>query len=227
MTMQNLWSNIILFFQKINKRFFEGRKNPFLMLFHPVETMEDLKYKKNGSTIYATLLLLALCVSAIIKAVATGFMYSTARIEDFNILVVIATSGFLVLLFVIGNWALCTLFSGEGRIKDVYIMTCYNLTPLIVYNIIGTIFSNALVPSEYVFVTIAGTCATIWFVCLMIYGAMVIHNYTFWGTVLNLVASLVAMAVIFFLAFLFIVLMQQLYVFVLTLYTECRMRLYY
>ena len=110
--------------------------------------------------------------------------------------------------------------------KDIYVMTCYNLTPLIIFNIFGTIMSQALVPGEYVFVSIIGTCCAIWFVCLMVYGAMIIHNYTFWGTVLNLVMSLVAMAIIFFLVFLFVVLMQQLYVFLLTLYTELRMRFY-
>lgn len=209
------------------KRMVDGKKNPFLMLTHPSETLEDLKYKKNGSTFYATLLLIAYSISAIISAVATGFMYSTDRIQDFNVISVLASSGFLVVLFVVANWALCTLFNGEGRLKDIYIMTCYNLTPLIIFNIFGTAMSQILVPDEYVFVGIIGTCCSLWFICLMVYGAMVIHNYTFWGTFINLVMSLVAMAVIFFLVFLFVVLMQQLYVFIMTLYTEIRMRMYY
>ncbi len=221
-----MMSKILSNFKAICKRLFDGKKNPFLMVTRPAETMEDLKHKKNGSTFYATLLLLALTVSAIIKAVATGFIYSTLRVQDFNIITVLCTSGVMVLLFVVGNWALCTLFSGEGSMKDIYIMTCYNLTPLIAFNIFGTVMSQMLIPGEYVFVSIIGTCCTIWFVCLMIYGAMTIHNYTFWGTVLNLVMSMVAMAIIFFLVFLFVVLMQQLYVFILTLYTEVRMRIY-
>ena len=225
MTMQKLWSNLYIFLKAFYARFLEGKKNPFLMINHPVETMEDLKYKKNGSTIYATLLLIAFSVSAIIQEVATGFIFSTLRIKDFNILIVLCTSGLLVLLFVVGNWSLCTLLNGEGRMVDIYIMICYNLTPLIGYNIISTIFSRFLVEDVYTFVTIAGVCVQIWFIILMFYGLMVIHNYTFWGTFLNAIASLVAMAVIFFLMFLFVVLMQQLYVFILTIYTECRMRL--
>lgn len=213
-------------FKALCDRLFAGKKNPFLMLFHPAETLEDLKYKKNGSTFFATLLLLVFCFSAIVKRAATGFMYTTERIQDFNLISVLASSGFLVLLFVVSNWALCTLFSGEGRIKDIYIMTCYNLTPLIAFNFFGTLMSQILMPDEYVFVTILGTCCTIWFLCLMVYGAMVIHNFTFWGTVINLIMSVVGMAIIFFLIFLFIVLMQQLYVFIATIYTEIRMRIY-
>lgn len=223
--MQKLWSNIYLLLQTLKDRLFVGKKNPFLMLNHPIETMEDLKYKKNGSTVYATLLLVAFTVSAIIQEVATGFIYTTLRIKDFNILTVLCTSGLMVLLFVVANWALCTLLNGEGRLVDIYVMTCYNLTPLTAYNLVSTVLSRFLVESEYTFVTIAGVCCTIWFVVLMFYGVMTIHNYKFWGTLLNLIASLVAMAIIFFLIFLFVVLVQQLYVFVLTLYTECRMRI--
>ncbi len=222
---QKLWSNLYVFFQMIKERFFVGKKNPFLMVTHPVETMEGLKYKKNGSVVYATLLLLVFTVSAIIQEVGTGFIYTTLRIKDFNILTVLCTSGLMVLLFVVANWALCTLLNGEGRLVDIYIMTCYNLTPLIAYNLVSTFLSRFLVSSEFTFVTIAGACCTMWFVVLMFYGAMTIHNYKFWSTLLNLIASLVAMAIIFFLIFLFVVLVQQLYVFVLTIYTECRMRI--
>lgn len=225
MTIQKLWSKIYIFLRALYDRFFVGKKNPFLMITHPVETMEDLKFKKNGSVVYASLLLVAYSISAIIKEVATGFIYSTLRIKDFNILIVLCTSGLMVLLFVVANWALCTLLNGEGRMVDIYVMTCYNLTPLILFNILSTICSRFMISSEFTFVSIIGVCCNIWFVALMFYGAMTIHNYTFWGTLLNLLASLVAMAIIFFLIFLFVVLIQQLYVFFLTLYTECRIRL--
>lgn len=35
-----------------------------------------------------------------------------------------------VALWVLANWCLTTLFDGEGTLKDVYIATCYALTPL-------------------------------------------------------------------------------------------------
>ncbi len=225
MTMQKMWSNLYLFFKSWNSRVFSGKKNPFLILTHPIDTMEDLKYKKNGSVIYATLLLIAYTISAVMKEVATGFIYSTLRIKDFNIITVLVGSGILVLMFVIGNWALCTFLNGEGRMVDIYIMTCYSLIPLLLFNIFGTLMSRILISDEYVFVSILGTCMNIWFVCLMIYGVMTIHNYSFGMTIIDLLLSLIAMAVIFFLIFLFVVLIQQMYVFILTIYTECRMRI--
>ncbi len=217
-------NNVLSMLNALRKRLFEGKKNPFLMLTHPVDTIEDIKHKRNGSRFYATILLIAYCISSIIAEVGTSFMYSNLRIKDFNILITLATSGFLVLLFVVGNWAISTLFSAEGRMADVYVMICYNLTPLIGYNLLSSLLSHFMLPDEFVFVEILGTVATIWFVVLMFIGIMTVHNYTFKGALLNLIASLVAMAVIFFLIFLFVVLMQQLYVFILTIYTECRMR---
>ena len=224
MTMKLKMSNVLSMLVALKRRLFDGKKNPFLMLNHPFETVDDIKQKRNGSRFYATLLLIAFTVSAIISDVGTSFMYSTLRIKDFNILITLATSGLMVLLFVVGNWAISTLFSAEGRMSDVYIMICYNLTPLIGYNLIYSFLSHFLLPDEFVFVELLGTVSWIWFIALMFIGVMTIHNYSFKGTLINLLMSLVAMAVIFFLIFLFVVLMQQLYVFLLTIYTECRMR---
>ncbi len=226
MTIQKWLSNIYVMLKALFRQLLVGKKNPFLLLTHPVETMEDLKIKKNGSTVYATLLLIAFSVSAIIKEVATGFIYSTLRLKDFNVLVVLCTSGVLVLLFVVANWALCTLLNGEGRLVDIYVVACYSLTPLILANIISAVFSRVLIENEFVFVSILAVCADMWFVGLLFYGIMVIHNYSFTSTLFNLIMSIVAMIVIFFLIFLFVVLMQQLYTFILTIITECRMRLF-
>ena len=226
MTIQKWLSNIYVMLKALFRHLLVGKKNPFLLLTHPVETMEDLKIKKNGSTVYATLLLIAFSVSAIIKEVATGFIYSTLRLKDFNVLVVLCTSGVLVLLFVVANWALCTLLNGEGRLVDIYVVACYSLTPLILANIISAVFSRVLIENEFVFVSILAVCADMWFVGLLFYGIMVIHNYSFTSTLFNLIMSIVAMIVIFFLIFLFVVLMQQLYTFILTIITECRMRLF-
>ena len=224
MNTQTMWSNFFTVIRNWFLKLFQGKKNPFLVLIHPIDTIDDIKYKKNGSFVYATLLLIAYSVSAIIKEVATGFIYSTLRIKDFNVLIVLCTSGLMILLFVLANWCLCTLLSGEGRVIDIYIMICYNLLPLIFYNIVSTVMSQILVEDEFTFVSIFGVCMEIWFVALMIYGAKTVHNFSFWGTVLNLILSLVAMAIIFFLLFLFVTLVQQIYIFVLTIYTECRMR---
>lgn len=202
----------------------KGTINPFRIVFHPIETIENLKEKKNGSVISASILLLLFTVVEVILTVGKGFIFNTSRIQDFNIIMVLARSLFLVLLFVVANWALCTLLDGEGRVIDIYICTCYSLIPVIASKIIQVVCSNILTEDEYVFVTMIVTALNIWFVALMLFSLKTIHNYTLTKTIINALVTLVGMVIIFFLLFLFIVLVQQLYIFIATICTELIMR---
>ncbi len=202
----------------------KGTINPFNIITQPIETIESLKEKKNGSVISASIILLLFTISEIILTVAKGFIFNTARIEDFNIVMVLARSLFMVLLFVIANWALCTLLDGEGRIIDIYVSTCYCLIPLVFSRVLEAITSNILTNDEYVFVGMIVMALNIWFISLMLFALKTIHNYTLTKTILNALATIVGMVIIFFLLFLFIVLVQQLYIFIATIITEIIMR---
>ncbi len=203
---------------------FKGTINPLKIITHPIETIENLKEKKNGSIFSATIILALFTVAEIILTVTKGFIFNTARIQDFNIFMVLARSLFLVLLFVVANWALCTLLDGEGRVIDIYISTCYCLIPLVIIRFIEVICSNLLTADEYVFVGMIDICFTLWFLALIIFALKTIHNYTLTKTILNAIATVIGMAIIFFIGFLFIVLCQQLYIFFATIITEIIMR---
>lgn len=203
---------------------FRGTINPLKIINHPIDTVESLKEKKNGSIFYATILLALFTLSEIMLDVLKGFIQNTSRIQDFNIIMVLARSLFMVLLFVITNWGLCTLLNGEGRIIDIYISTCYCLIPLIIARFFEMIASNFLTADEYVFVDMIVLCLNIWFVCLILFSLKTIHNYSLGWMILNAIVTLIGMAIVFFILFLFIVLMQQLYIFIATLITELMMR---
>ncbi len=200
------------------------KKNPLLMLPHPIATVEEMKEKRNGSVFWATVLLFLFTVSEVIVTVAKGFLFNTAKADDFNLFYVLLRSCLLVLLFVVGNWSLCTLFDGEGRMVDIYVYTCYCLTPFIAYRIFDTIFSNVVTNDEYVFITMVNACAWIWFLSMLIFAMKRLHNYTMGKTILVMLFSVVAMAIIFFLLYLFVILIQQLATFVMTIYIELVMR---
>ncbi len=203
---------------------FKGTINPLKLLNHPIDTVESLKEKKNGSIFSATILLALFTVSEIILDVAKGFIQNTSRVQDFNVIMVLARSLFMVLLFVVTNWGLCTLLDGEGRMIDIYISVCYCLTPLIISRIFETIMSNVLTADEYVFVDMIVVVLNIWFVCLVLFSLKTIHNYTLPKTIFNALVTIVGMAIVFFIIFLFVVLMQQLYIFFATIVTELMMR---
>ena len=203
---------------------FKGTINPLNIINHPIDTIEGLKEKKNGSIFSATIILALFTLSEILLDVLKGFIRNTSRIQDFNIIMVLARSLFMVLLFVVANWALCTLLDGEGRMIDIYISTCYCLIPLVFARVLETVASNILTADEYVFVNMIVFCLNLWFVCLLLFSLKTIHNYTLTKTIFNAVITLIGMAIIFFILFLFIVLIQQLYIFFATIGTELIMR---
>jgi len=202
----------------------KGTINPLRIINHPIETIESLKEKKNGSIISATIILLIFTFSEILLTVTKGFIFNTSRIEDFNIFMVLSRSLFMVLLFVVANWALCTLLDGEGRMIDIYISTCYCLIPLVFIRFFEAIASNVLTAGEYVFVSMIALCFNAWFIVLLLYSLKTIHNYTLKKTLFNALMTIVGMAIIFFIIFLFVVLIQQLYIFFATIFTEMIMR---
>lgn len=202
----------------------KAKTSPLRLLTHPIDTVEEMKEKRTGSFFSATILLLLYTISEIIVTVAKGFLFNTARPEEFDLFFVCCRSLFLILLFVLANWALCTLLDGEGRMIDIYIYSCYCLTPLIVFKIFDTIISNLVTSDEYVFVSMVEFCAMAWFLCLLIFSLKRLHNYTMKKILFNLLLSVAGMIVIFFLIFLFVVLMQQLYIFGATIVTEITMR---
>lgn len=202
----------------------KAKKNPLLLLTHPIDTVEEMKEKRTGSVFWATVLLVLFTVSEIVVTVAKGFLFNSAKADDFNLFFVLMRSCFLVLLFVIGNWALCTLLEGEGRLVDIYVYTCYCLTPLTMYRVFDTIFSNVVTSDEYVFINMVNACIWLWFVSLLMFSMKRLHNYTMGKTIWCILLSVVAMAIIFFLLYLLVILLQQLLTFIMTIYTEIVMR---
>ena len=177
---------------------FRGTINPFKIINHPIDTIEALKEKKNGSIFSATIILAIFTISEIILDVMKGFIQNTSRIQDFNVIMVLVRSLFMVLLFVVANWALCTLLNGEGRMIDIYISICYCLIPLVIARVVETVASNILTADEYVFVDMIVLCLNLWFVCLALFALKTIHNYSLGRTIFNVIITLIGMAIIFF-----------------------------
>ena len=202
----------------------KNKKNPLLILTHPIDTVDEMKEKGNGSVFWATVLLILFTISEIMVTVGKGFLFNTAKADDFNLLNVLLRSCVIVLLFVVGNWALCTLLEGEGNMANIYIYTCYCLTPLTVYKVFDTIFSNVVTSDEYVFINMVNVCAWLWFLSLLTFSMKRLHNYSMSKTIWCMLLSVVAMAIIFFLVYLFLILLQQLFTFIMTIYTELSLR---
>ena len=189
------------------------------LIFHPFDGFWDLKHEKRGSVRAATTILGVTIVAFFYQAIGTGYMhnpkgdYSTVFMQIVAVLVP-------VILWVIGNWCLTTLFDGEGSLKDIYIATCYSLAPLPVFVILSTILTNVLTVSEGGIIGLLVGFGYVWVGILLFFGMAVTHDYTTGKNLIAVIGSVVAMAVIMFIVILFSSLVMKMALFLISLFTE-------
>ena len=194
-------------------------------VFHPVEGFEDLRWKKQGSMKIAMVIVFLLFVNMVADRQLTGFQFNTAYVKVFNIVPLLVQSVVYFFTWVIANWALCTLFDGEGTLKKICIYSAYALVPYIVCSFISIFISNFIVEDEKIWMTAIYYLGLIWSVILMIQAMKAAHQYSFKKTIVSMVFTIVAMLLILFLAILLLSLFQQVYVFGYSIYTEIAYRI--
>ena len=128
-----------------------------------------------------------------------------------------------MVLWVISNWLVCSLLGGRGKLREIVIVTSYSLMPIIISKIISTVFSNILLPSETVFISIISAVATIYAALLLIIGMLKIHDFSMSRFIGTTVLSVAGMAAIVFLVIMIMILIQQLCGFVATVFLELQM----
>lgn len=195
------------------------------VIFHPVEGFEDLRWKKKGSIKISLLIVLGLFISMIARARLQGFQFNMSYEKLFNVIPLLVQSVVFFFTWVIGNWAICTLFNGEGTLKRICIFSAYSLVPYIVCTYVSVFLSNFLVQEEAIWVNCIYYVGLGWSVILMVQAMKAAHQYSFGMTLLSMVATIAAMFVILFLAILLLSLFQQVYVFGYSIYTEIAYRI--
>lgn len=192
----------------------------FNTLLHPAETFDEIKEKNAGSVIHSAVLLLIFYVTSVCEVLLGGFLFTVGNIANFNSIMVFVRSVGLIVLWVVSNWLICTLLGGKGKLKEITVVTCYSLIPLIIGKVISTIVSNFILLSETGFLNIINAVAIILFLFLLIVGMLKIHDFTMTRFIGTSILTVLMMAAIIFLLILIGILFQQLGGFVGTLFIE-------
>ena len=192
---------------------------------HPFEGFEDLRWKKAGSMKYAIIIVCLLFIESLAYSRMYGFQYYTSYDKIFNFVPYIFQSFGLFLLYVVCNWAMCTLFDGEGSMKNIFIVTAYSLIPYIAGKLIGTVLSHFLIRDEYIFIQCFEVIGKAWTVVLFISAMKAVHQFSFGKTLALILLTVVTMVLVVFLLVLLLTLFQQVIIFVFTIYTELSYRL--
>ena len=191
---------------------------------HPFEGFEDMRWKKSGSLRIALLIVVLLFFGQIAYGRLYGFQFYISYDKTFNIIPYIVRSFVLFGAWTVGNWAVCTLLDGEGTLKNICIYSAYALIPYTAQLYINVVLSHFLIWDEFVFMQIIELIGTGWTVILLFSAIKSVHQYTFGKTVFAVILTIAAMLVMLFLLVLFMSLIQQIYIFISTVYTELSYR---
>ena len=131
------------------------------------------------------------------------------EISDINIFLYIASIVFPLALWCLGNWGLTTLFDGKGTLKNIYIATCYGMTPYPLLQFPLILFSNMVTVEEGAFYSVLSIIALVWCGVWIFLGMMQIHEFSLSKNTLFTVFSLFAMLVMIFILLLFFSMISQ------------------
>ncbi len=197
----------------------------FYILFHPFDGFYEIKHRGRGDLSSATVILGLATLSYVVFNRYSGYIFNFQTVHDFNFTYSCLTVILPVLVWTVSNWSLTCLTDGEGSLKNIYITTCYSLTPLVLLLLPMTLLSNVMLLDEGVFYHFVFGFALAYALGLIFVSNMVIHHFTLPKNVVTLLLSCVAMVIIAFLCVLFGVLLQKMSSFIVAIFTEISFRI--
>lgn len=190
------------------------------VIFHPFDGFYETKYRGKGNIVLAVILLFLYGVVGIFRTQYTGFIFNENKIFDINSFSLFMASILPVILFFVSNWSTTSLMNGKGTFKDIFIVTCYSLITLILFETVTVVLSNGIIIDEGPILTAFEYIGKIWFCFLIFSGLCTIHEYAAFKNILTLLVTVIAAIIIIFLSVLYLSLMQKVFSFITTIATE-------
>ena len=206
--------------------FLDTLKYSLYCTVHPIDGFWDLTHEHRGSVGAATFILVLSLLTRVWRLQYTNFQFMRVHWERINIFMQILGILVPILIWVVSNWALTTLFDGKGSLKNVYMATCYAITPYPLLQIPLIFLSNMIAEDEGTFYNFFYILSLAWCVLLIVNAMMQIHEYKMGKNLLCIVASIFGMAVIIFILLLFFSLISDGIAYFYSLYKEILFRLY-
>lgn len=207
------------------QKYADSLKFALYCITHPLDGFWDLTHEKRGTYAAANTILFVTLLVRIMKLRYTSFVFLRVYWEGINIFLYLASILFPLSLWVVGNWALTTLFDGKGRLGQVYMATCYALTPYPLMQFPLMVFSNFVTVEEAEFYSVLSAISLIWCALLIVAAMGQIHEYSVGKNILFTVATLFSMLVMIFILMIFFSMIAQGVAYIISLVREFLFRL--
>lgn len=191
------------------RRYLTSLKFSLYCITHPLDGYWDLTHERRGTYAAANTILIITLIVRLMKLRYTSFLFLNVYWPELNIFLYLASVVFPLALFVVGNWALTTLFDGKGRLGQVYMASCYCLVPYPLMQLPLMLLSNVVTADEAEFYGLLSILSLVWCGLLFMAAMGQIHEYSPGKNVLFMVATLFAMLVMVFILMLFFGMISQ------------------
>ncbi len=191
---------------------------------HPFTAYKNLKDNKRKNFIHASILVILFFVVTLLWDFFAGYMYGYIDPSSYNAFYTFLGTSGVALLYTVANWGVCSVQGGKGKMYEVYVSVAYSLVPIIIFRLFSLIVSNVMTSEEAFFLSVFGIVAWIIAGFSLLVANMEIHEYDFFKVLKTTVIIVLGMGLIIFLLFMIIVLIQQLFTFIETIYNELLLR---
>ena len=196
---------------------------PLYTCIHPMDGFDQFKSRKCELYSLSVAILAGWFLAETASFFASGFIFNLHVAADYDLSVILFRTVGLFLLFVIGNWSVCTLLDGKGTFKEIFTSLAYALLPYILSLIINIGLSNILTINESVFISLVSTVGILWSAFLIFAAMSSIHQYSFWKMLGSILLTVLSMAILAFILILFYKLIQQVFSTAGSLISEMRL----
>lgn len=200
-------------------------KQALYILKHPIYGVWDMKREKTGRYRDGFILMLLAIIAVTFNRQMRAFVFNNYYNVPLDIVKQVALIVLPVVLFSLSNWSITTLAEGKGSFKDIFMVTCYALMPLIIFQFITPVITHFITLNEQAYLNIIDGIGYGWTFLMLFMGIQEIHEYSFGKMITTTVLTVIAAAIIVFIALLFFSLLQELGSFAYSIYREFSLRL--
>jgi len=190
------------------------------VLKSPVNTFNELKYKRYTNVALTGVLLLLLLLVKVSVRQFSGFRFNSNDPETLHIGVEFCVTVVLFMIFCTANWACCSIMDGEGKFGEICTFCAVSLVPYILFSSAGMVLSNVLILEEGGFLSGITAIGVLWSGFLLFQGLRIVHQYSTLKTAAVILMSIAGIVIVLFLLLLLFSLYQQISSFVRTILSE-------
>lgn len=152
------------------------------------------------------------------------YLFGSKNLPQTNTLISTLSLVIIFMLWIVSSWCLTTLFDGKGKIKDIYIYSCYCLTPYVIFSLPILLLGQFLTLEMAALYSSLQIIVIAYCLLLLLAGTIQTHQFTLGRTALMLIASVLGVILMMFLIILCSGLIQNIVDFIVQAIKEIGLR---